>query len=80
MGINFGDRASPIVTAAESPRRGRPQSRCGASLHWQIRKAETDSIISSPLHCHKPATAVAGRQFIGQLQPPCRAALRGCRR
>eukprot|EP00955_Chlamydomonas_euryale_P101373 365339-Chlamydomonas_euryale.AAC.7 len=32
MGIGIGDRASPIVTVAEKPRRAHPQTRCGASI------------------------------------------------
>eukprot|EP00955_Chlamydomonas_euryale_P099879 365249-Chlamydomonas_euryale.AAC.18 len=28
----IGDQASPIVAAAEKPRRGQPQPRCGASI------------------------------------------------
>eukprot|EP00955_Chlamydomonas_euryale_P068046 360000-Chlamydomonas_euryale.AAC.4 len=49
MGIDFGDRASPIVIAAESLRQALPRSWCGASLHWQIRKAEAHSLIISSL-------------------------------
>eukprot|EP00955_Chlamydomonas_euryale_P043853 352737-Chlamydomonas_euryale.AAC.4 len=78
MGIDFGDRASPIVTAAESPWRGRlpglrlimQQGRINrlnsVELHSTGRSGRPRCIASFPSHC----IAISRR-----VEPRCTAAV-----
>eukprot|EP00955_Chlamydomonas_euryale_P080532 363432-Chlamydomonas_euryale.AAC.8 len=48
MGIGIGHRASLIVTAAEKPRRGRHQTRCGASVTAAARPHSATAPAAAP--------------------------------